>query len=51
MWNEISADFTDKYCLTNRKKELSWYTVYGNTSKANAFKKKEQGVQRSSIIW
>ena len=40
MWNAISADFSAKYCQTKRKKELSWSTVYGNMSMANAFNNK-----------
>jgi hypothetical protein len=37
MWDAITEDFSDKYCKTKRRKELSWSTVYANMSTANAF--------------
>jgi len=38
MWETIKPDFTANFCVTNRKKEMSWKTAYNNMSKMNAFK-------------
>ena len=37
MWETISPEFTEKYCQTNRKKEITYSTVYQRMSDANAF--------------
>jgi len=37
MWETISPEFVEKYCQTNRKKEITYATVYQRMSDANAF--------------
>ena len=37
MWLTIKPEFTDKYCQSNRKKEMTWKTAYNNMSSQNTF--------------